>query len=286
MKKEKSIEIAEHFKALGFTQLESDIYCYLLGSGLSTGYSIAKGINKPAANVYKALDSLSQKGGVVSSVGSSKSFDAVHWKELLDRQKEQFDQHIESLGEKLKLVNKREVDEQVYQMANREQVIQNSLNVIKNAEKIILADIEPDAMSVFSTVLIDAAKRGVEVRVKVYVPVTLPGVHVTLRDHAADIHEKSKDISFSICADGFEFVTAMLSQDTLSIIQAFRSHSALMNMIIHNYILYGQVLTDLKKQIKNNDFTQAKMTLENTEHLHPLSTENIVFQHFKNRYAI
>jgi hypothetical protein len=59
-----------------------------------------------------------------------------------------------------------------------------------------------------------------------------------------------------------------------------------MNMIIHNYILYGQVLTDLKKQIKNNDFTQAKMTLENTEHLHPLSNEIIVFQHFKNRYAI
>jgi hypothetical protein len=57
-------------------------------------------------------------------------------------------------------------------------------------------------------------------------------------------------------------------------------------MIIHNYILYGQVLTDLKKQIKNNDFTQAKMTLENTEHLRPLSNENIVFQHFKNRYAI
>ena len=35
-------EIAEHFQALGFTQLESDIYCFLLANGLSTGYSIAK----------------------------------------------------------------------------------------------------------------------------------------------------------------------------------------------------------------------------------------------------
>ena len=279
-------ELSQHFLALGFTALESDIYCFLLENGLSTGYSIAKGINKPAANVYKALETLSQKGGVASSNSAKKSFNAVHWRELLERQKKQFDQHLDSLSEKLQSIDKQVIDEQVYQIDNQAQVAESTIKLIGNANSFVLADIEPDALPLFADAFEQAAKRGVEVRIKAYQPVALSDVHVSLRQHGPDIHDKSSDVSFSICADGKEFVAAVLTKDTKKVIQAFRSHSALMNVIVHNYCLYGQVLTELKQHLNNNDLSQAKQVLSDTEHLHPLSQENLVFQHFKDSYNV
>lgn len=276
----------QHFQALGFTQLESDIYLYLLRHGLSTGYSIAKGIQKPAANVYKALDTLAVKGGIVSAQGSNKAFNAIHWQELLDNHKKQFDTHIDTLSEQLKSVARQDVDEQVYQIDNCDQVIETTLRMLDGADSVILGDVEPEAIPIFDDALQAAAARGVEVRVKTYQPIKIAGVHTTLRRHGPDIHQKSADVAFSLCCDGHQFVTAMLSKDKKSVIQAFQSHSALMNLTIHTNILYGQVLTDLKDFLKNDDLKSAKAVLADTEHLHPLSSENVVFQRYKNRYGI
>ena len=126
-----STDISSHFQNLGFTQLESDIYLFLLKHGLSTGYAIAKGINKPAANVYKALETLGQKGGVVSSLGNNKTFNAVAWQDLLDNRTKQFNDNIDALSEQLKSYAQPEIDEQVYQMNNRDQVIETTLKMIE-----------------------------------------------------------------------------------------------------------------------------------------------------------
>lgn len=279
-------ELSSHFQALGFTQLESDIYLYLLKHGVSTGYSIGKGINKPAANVYKALDTLSEKGGVVSAAGNNKTFNAVPWQTLLDNHKKRFDENIELLSKQLESIEQPDSDEQVYQLNNRAQVIETTIQMLNRAENVILADIEPDALPLFAEVLISAAKRGVEVRVKLYEKAELPGVIITLRRHGEAIHDKSSDVAFSFSCDGSQFVLAMLSKDQKTVIQAFQSQSALMNMTMHTQILYGQVLTDLKDFLKNDEFEKAKSVLADTEHLHPLSAENLVFQRYKNRYKI
>ena len=59
-----------------------------------------------------------------------------------------------------------------------------------------------------------------------------------------------------------------------------------MNLTLHTQILYGQVLTDLKKLLQDDDLDSAKAVLAATEHLHPLSAENIVFERYKSRYNI
>jgi HTH-type transcriptional regulator, sugar sensing transcriptional regulator len=279
-------DISINFQKLGLTQLESDIYIFLLKHGLSTGYAIAKGINKPAANVYKALETLGQKGGVVSSLGNNKTFNAVAWQELLDKHKKQFSDNIDALSEQLKSFDQPEVDEQVYQMNNREQVIETTLSMLDAAQSLILADVEPDALPLFADALINAAKRGVEVRVKLYEPADLPCVIVSLRRHCDSIHNKSADVAFSFSCDGYQFVLAMLSDDGNNVIQAFQSHSALMNITMHTQILYGQVLTDLKQFLKDDDLISAKAVLSDTEHLHPMSADNLVFKRYKDRYNI
>ena len=279
-------EITGQFQTLGFTQLESEIYLYLLKNGVSTGYSIGKGINKPAANVYKALDTLCQKGGVISASGNNKMFNAVDWHTLLDNHKKRFEQTIDQLSEQLENIVQPDIDEQIYQMDNRDQVVESTIKMINEAHTMLLADIEPDALPLLSNALVNAAKRGVEVRVKLYEDAELPGVIKTLRRHGTPIHNKADDVAFSISCDGSQFVLAMLSKDKNNVIQAFQSQSALMSMTMHTQILYGQVLTDLKDFLKNDQLEQAKAVLQETEHLHPLSAENVVFQRYKARYKI
>jgi sugar-specific transcriptional regulator TrmB len=279
-------DITAQFQTLGFTQLESEIYLYLLKNGVSTGYSIGKGINKPAANVYKALDTLGLKGGVISASGNNKMFNAVNWHTLLDNHKKRFEQTIDQLSEQLEKTVQPDIDEQIYQMDNRDQVVESTIKMINEAHTMLLADIEPDALPLLSDALVNAAKRGVEVRVKLYEDAELPGVIKTLRRHGTPIHNKADDVAFSISCDGSQFVLAMLSKDKNNVIQAFQSQSALMSMTMHTQILYGQVLTDLKDFVKNDQLEQAKTVLQETEHLHPLSAENVVFQRYKARYKI
>lgn len=281
-----SSDISKNFQNLGLTQLETDIYLFLLKHGLSTGYAIAKGINKPAANVYKALETLVQKGGAVSSLGNNKTYNAVNWQDFLDQHTKQFTDNIEVLSEQLKSFSQPEVDEQVYQLQNREQVIETTVKMIDGAQSIVLADIEPSAVPLFADALVRAVQRGVEVRVKLYEAADLPGVFVTLRRHGKPIHGKCTDVAFSVSCDGYQFVLAMLSRESNGVIQAFQSHSALMNLTLHTQILYGQVLTDLKKLLQDDDLERAKAVLAETEHLHPLSAENIVFERYKSRYNI
>ena len=59
-----------------------------------------------------------------------------------------------------------------------------------------------------------------------------------------------------------------------------------MNMTMHTQILYGQILTDLKELLKEGDLSSAQAVLAQTEHLHPLSAENVVFERYKSRYKI
>ena len=131
---------------------------------------------------------------------------------------------------------------------------------------------------------IKAAKRGVEVRIKVYEEVDLPGVIVVLRHHGEQVYAKTNDLNFSICADGNEMMTALLTSDASQVIQAFRSKSVLMTLMLYNKLLYELVLTELKEVIPSGNINKAKQILKDTEHLHPFSSENAVFDSFKLRY--
>ena len=48
-------------RELGFTELESRIYIFLLEESPATGYRIAQAIEKPVANTYKAIELLYYK---------------------------------------------------------------------------------------------------------------------------------------------------------------------------------------------------------------------------------
>jgi sugar-specific transcriptional regulator TrmB len=269
----------------GFTQLESEIYLFLLINGPGTGYGIAKGINKAIANVYKAIESLSVKGGVIFSSSGSKICSPIPWKQLLASKKKQYMANLSSLSQELERLPEQQENEQVHQLMNRDQLMEQSIRIIESAQSVLIMDLQPGSIEWFESAILAAVKRGVEVRAKVYEETTLEGVILTIRENGKDISDKTKDTEFTICSDGRECIMALLSRDGKVVHQALQSKSALMNMKIYSGLLYELILTDIKQFIPSGDLKSAQTLLKNTAHLHPFSTENIVFQQYKTRYS-
>ena len=269
---------------IGFTQLESEIYLYLLTQGAHTGYAVAKAKGKAVANVYKAIERLAQKGAVEQSSGNSKQCVAVPWRQLITSETNKFNSNMEALTSALTRLPEHQDDEQVYQIKNATQVKEQAVRMIENAQHVILANVEPQAMDWLKDPLIEAAARGVEVRIKAYEEVDMPGVIVVIRQNGSQIYGKTNDVQLYLCADGKEMLTALLTLDTNDVIQAFRSKSALMTLMLYNELLYELVLTELKKAIATGDIEQAQTILKETEHLHVFSSENAVFDGFNQRY--
>lgn len=270
---------------IGFTDLESDLYLALLQKGVMTGYAVAKVLGKPVANVYKALESLAGKGAVVHAHREKKMFRAIPWRQLLDDEQRRHRRVIEELARELEAVPEPDDDEEVYQLKNIDQVIADALHIIRNAETVLLAEIEPGAVPLFAESLVAAAKRGVEVRVKVYRPVALDGVKVTLRENGEEVFARTKDVHFKLAADGRVFLNVLLNVSMDAVIQAFRSHSSLMNMAVYCGLLYELVLTELKPAIAAGNLKEARSILEKTAHLHPFSSKNSVLDVYARRYA-
>ena len=71
------MSIEKSLESLGLTQIEALAYAYLVANPSSTGYRVARGIGKPTANVYRALESLGRKGAVLQDRALTPSFRAL-----------------------------------------------------------------------------------------------------------------------------------------------------------------------------------------------------------------
>jgi sugar-specific transcriptional regulator TrmB len=269
---------------IGFTQIESEVYLYLLTEGAHTGYAVAKAIGKAVANVYKAIERLAQKGAVEQSSGKNKQCVAIPWRQLITSETKKFNSNMDALTHALTRLPEHQDDEQVYQIKNATQVKEQAVRMVDNAENVILANVEPQAMNWLRRPLIEAAARGVEVRIKVYEEVDMPGVIVVLRQRGSQVYRKTNDVQLYLCTDGKEMLNALLTLDTDNVIQAFRSKSSLMTLMVYNQLLYELVLTELKMVIPMGDIEKAQTILHDTAHLHVFSSENSIFDSFNQRY--
>ena len=78
---------------MGLTVLEAEIYTHLLKDSPLTGYGVAKALGKPTANVYKAIESLADKGAVVVDDGGTRVCRPVEVKDFLSRLERDFRRH-------------------------------------------------------------------------------------------------------------------------------------------------------------------------------------------------
>lgn len=226
--------------AIGFTALEAEVYAYLTASSAATGYRVAQSIGKPAANVYKAIDTLIQKGAVLVEEGESRLCRAVPPDELIDRLADEHRGRLAEARSTLARLERIQEDERVYQIRNREQVMARAIEMLRQAESIALLDLFPEPLQELRAEMEAAAARSVDVAAKIYAPAVLQGVRLSEDPDGARVRQRWPGQWMNLVVDGKEHLIALLSHDGQRVLQAIWSQSVYISWVYHS-ALSGEV---------------------------------------------
>ena len=226
---------------LGFTNLEAMIYAYLLEHSPATGYGIAKGIGKPAANTYKAIESLHNKGGIIIDDSETRLCRAIAPDELLDSLQNRFMKLKTAAQSELGKFKPASGDRRIYQLQTTEQVLSRYRVMIRKAKRAAIFDFFPFAIDSLKKELIDAAKRGVKITLKTYRQYRLPGIDLVVEPNGERLIKRWPGLWANGIIDGEEYLLAFLTKDGADVIQAVWSNNNFLS-----WVYYGAIVEELK----------------------------------------
>ena len=157
------MNIEDSLESLGLTQIEALAYAYLVANPSSTGYRVSRGIGKPTANVYRALESLGRKGAVLQDRAASPAFRALAPDDLLARLEDQFMQRKARAARELSALQPDEGDERVYALKSLDQVLVRARILLASARRVSFVDSVHDVAAMLVTEIQDARQRGTRV---------------------------------------------------------------------------------------------------------------------------
>ncbi len=224
---------------LGFTNLEAEIYAFLLQESPATGYRIAQSIGKPAANTYKAIQTLEQKGAVIVEDGASRMCRAVSSTELLSRMGREFDLKRASAEKSLNDLNKPTADERIYQIRSRDQVFQKAREILAESQQVVLGLVMGISVENLAEDFLACAGRGVDLAIKSDQPIRIEGLEIT--------HEEAANRPTPILhlvADGEQFLTASFDAQG-SLTSAVWSRNLVLALTFHEGLAADMCLTNL-----------------------------------------
>ncbi len=129
---------------IGFNELESRIYIWLLQQDRSTGYKIAASIDKPVANTYKALKSLEQKGAVISDNSTGKIiYETIPAEQFLKKMENEFSRKKENIVSEISRLNNRQSTGGIYELNSIDLVYETSIQMINTATSSLVLDCYP-----------------------------------------------------------------------------------------------------------------------------------------------
>lgn len=230
--------------ALGFTGLEAEVYTFLLQESPATGYRVAQGIGRPVANTYKAIEALSLKGAVLVEEGAGRQCRAVPAEELLGQLERGFQERRRQASQALAELRGAPDDDRVYHLRTRDQMLERCRAMLRRCQKIALIDAFTVPLELLRDDLVEAAARGVDVTLKAYTPVELPGVKVIMNPNGQAVMDMYPGQWLVLDIDGAEYLIASLSADGAEMNQAIWSGSAYLSWVMHCSMSAEFVLAD------------------------------------------
>ena len=231
---------------LGFTNLEAEIYAFLVSESPATGYRIAQAIGKPAANTYKAIQTLERKGAVVVEDGASRQCRAVPVDELLGRITREFQTHRDHAARALRELGQPKADDRVYQIRSLDGVIQRLRQMLVEAKGVVLASIPEVILSQVREELLQATDRSVDVAVRTDSQDDLLGIETIVRESAAELPWKE----LQVVVDGEQHLVAFLSRDG-DLLNAVWSGSGFLSLVHHRGLAAEMNLDQVASKIRD-----------------------------------
>jgi sugar-specific transcriptional regulator TrmB len=250
MKKENSIK---PLVELGFTDLESEIYTFLVENSPATGYRIANKINKPTANTYKALRSLVSRGIAIEENSTPQSFRSIPIAMLLDRLESRF-QKMKSLAAfELSNLKPAEDDEKVYRLHTVDQVYERFREMLKRCKKIALMNLFPVAVAELKGDIEATAARGINVLLKLYQPAEIQGCFIGVEPTGSEVMSRWPGIGANGIVDGREHLIAFLSSDNSRVHDAIWSKNIIISANFHSALFSEIMLCAFSEILKRDD---------------------------------
>jgi sugar-specific transcriptional regulator TrmB len=218
-------------EALGLTRLEALAYAYLVANPATTGYKVSKGIGKPTANVYRALESLGRKGAVTNDHASPPLFRAVAPGELLDQLEREFMDRREIAARALASVaeeNDAEPDG-FFALKTPEQAMGRVRVMITAARRVVVLDASPEVLAEFADAIGDARRRGA--RVIVLKRGAADGVEHA--DVICDMTPASEPMALRVVLDAREALIASTAAQSNAVSDAMWTRSSLFARTLH-----------------------------------------------------
>jgi sugar-specific transcriptional regulator TrmB len=238
---------------LGLTFLEAEIYSYLLQHSPVTGYAVAKALGKPAANVYKAIETLEAKSAVEVEDGPTRLCRPVPWAELLEFLEQRFRRHRDEAAEGLRRLPGPDHDARIYHLRDPHQVIGKFRQLLSTAKTIALIDIHWDSLEELKQDVERTAARDVIVALKVYTSLDIKGADVLLDLKHEEIRTRWPAQWILMVVDGSQMLLALITADSSRVVQAIWSGSPFLSWFHHSSLHREMAFTALSQKLKNGE---------------------------------
>ncbi len=281
---------ADHIQALvalGFTALEAEVYGFLLREPAATGYRVAQRIGKPAANTYKAVESLQRKGAVIVDDGESRVCRAVPPAELLGQLDRRFEESRNAAEAALANLDTEVTDDRLYQLRSRAQVLARARAMLDRCQHVAVMDLAPALAVELTESLAAACQRNVEVVIKTYEAIDIEGASVHVRPRGHEITEAIPGEMLSLNVDGSEHLLALMRRDADEVYQAIWTGSAIVSYLFYNGLVNEVSQVAIMAELeKDTSVTALRDAFASLRHLHPISSRGPAYRNLIRRVGV
>lgn len=228
-------DCAALFSGLGLSDLEAEVYVFLLQHSPATGYKIAKGIGRSFPSTYKALSSLHTKGAILVDDGASRLSRAVPPREFLDQLENRFRQARRRATAAVEQLPEACHDTRIYQLASVDQVYERSRRMLAECEERALVELFPEPLAVLRDAIESAAGRGLDITVRVYQAETVTGVRMVQSPYGVENLRIFKSDWLALLIDGRQFLLANLLKAGKGVFNAIWSANPTVSRAIYDY---------------------------------------------------
>lgn len=249
---------------IGFNRLEADVYIYLLSHPPATAYKIGKEINKPTANVYKVIDTLSIKGAVLIEDNKNKLCKAVNSNEFIAAYKAEILNNAARAEKALSNFNKEVLDQNSYKIKSVALIFERFQNMMERCKKIAVIDAFPNVLDLLIPIIEKTANRNIDIYVEAYKPTTIENVDIVCVDVGKQNLEHWNSQQLNLIIDGEEHLMTLMDNSLSNVIQATWSNNIYMSCMLHAGALREHTLMKIHSEYNSSDFeSKIKSILNN-----------------------
>ncbi|MBL4931828.1 helix-turn-helix domain-containing protein [Clostridium paridis] len=263
--------VLETLKNLNFTEYEAKAYLALLEESPLTGYAVAKNSGVPRSKIYETLDSLTIRGDILISPGSTQQYIPVPAKELIKNRRIKAEEDFKLAEKSLEQFNQSAKNrENIWNITGHNEILDKVKECILSAEHRILIELWNEEFKELESELRKAADKGVIVTIVAYGKVECDFAFVYFHDMSAEITDEYGGRWIVVSADDSEVVAGIVSLDKDSR-AAWTMHQGLVmpitEVIIHD--LYIMEIMDKHRELLEDSFGKNLVNLRKKFSMHP-----------------